>query len=116
MTAFRLISLPTHGVLELTFGLATLAAPFALGFGPAGIISALVLGSIIVGLALGAAVEDRNHSVAAHLAADRGLVVGLMGSAIVLGLSGDHAATAYFAAGALLLFGLSLITRYSRRI
>jgi hypothetical protein len=32
MTALRLISLPTHAVLELALGIAVMAAPFVLAF------------------------------------------------------------------------------------
>ena len=35
MTAFRLISLPAHGALEMLAGLFTMVAPFLFGFTPA---------------------------------------------------------------------------------
>lgn len=55
MAARSVISLPTHGALELPLGLIALIAPFALGFGPAGAIVSLLIGACIVGLALDAA-------------------------------------------------------------
>jgi hypothetical protein len=116
MTVLRLISFPMHAVVEIALGLATLAAPFALGFGPAGIVAGVVIGTLLIGLALPAVTEDRNHSVVAHLAADRGLIAGLAGSALVLALGGEDLAATYFAAGGLLLLALSTVTRYSRAL
>jgi hypothetical protein len=115
MTTFRLISLPAHGVIEMLFGMATLAAPFALGFGPAATISAVVIGAVIIGLALGAAVEDRDFSVSAHFAADRGMAFGLLVAGAILALASDPPAGAYFVGGGLLLGALSLVTRYSKQ-
>ena len=114
MTAFRLISLPAHGAIELLAGLLTMAAPFVLGFGPAGIVVAVALGALIVGLALAtASTEQGSMPISAHFAFDRGLVIGLMGAGVALGLAGDAAAALFFAAVGAALLLLSLSTRYS---
>ena len=114
MTALRLISLPTHAALELLAGLAVMVAPFVLGFGPAGMVSAVVLGALIAGLALTAASADSSTlPISAHFAFDRGLALGLLGGALVLGLAGDRAAAALFAAAAVGQVALNLTTRYS---
>jgi hypothetical protein len=114
MTTFRLVSLPAHGVLEMSLGMLTLVAPFALGFGDAGMVSAIAIGALIIGLALGATVEDRSFSIAAHFAADRGLAFGLAGAGGLFALTGDPAAAVYFAATGVALLLLSLVTRYTR--
>ena len=116
MTALRLISLPTHAVLELLGGLALMAAPFALGFTPAGLVAAVAIGALVVGLALSATPnEGSGLPIAAHFAFDRGLAVGLLGGALVLGLAGDTAAAAVFAAAALGQATLNLTTRYTAK-
>ena len=116
MTALRLISLPTHAALELAGGFALMAAPFALGFTPAGLVAGVVVGAVVVGLALSATATDgAGVHIAAHFAFDRGIAVGLLGGSLALGLAGDTAAAAVFAAAALAQTALNLTTRYSAR-
>jgi hypothetical protein len=116
MTALRLISLPTHAVLELVVGVALMAAPFALGFSAAGLVAAVLVGAIVVGLALSATTHDGGTvNIAAHFAFDRGIAVGLLGASLVLGLAGDVAAAGVFAAAAAAQTTLNLTTRYSAR-
>jgi hypothetical protein len=114
MTTFRLISLPVHGLLELACGLVVMAAPFALGFGAAGIVSGVVLGALIAGMALSTAPGDRGGvPVAAHFAFDRALVIALLGAALLLTSIPDRGAAVFFALAALAQLGLSLTTRYT---
>ena len=119
MTALRLISLPLHAALEMFVGLATMAAPFVLGFGPAGAVIGVVIGSLFVGLALSASAPEGagRHplSVASHHAFDYGLATGMLGAAVVVGLAGDRVAAVFFAAVALTQLALNLTTRYSLR-
>jgi hypothetical protein len=116
MTALRLISLPTHAVLELTLGLFVMVAPFLLGFQPAGLVAGVVVGAVIAGLALSATPADGHRvAVTAHFAYDRGLALGLLGAALVLGLAGDRAAGAVMAGAALAQLVLTLTTRYTAR-
>ena len=89
MTAFRLISLPFHGALELLLGVSTMAAPFVLGFGAAGTVVGLVVGALVVGLALGAG--------------------------LILSIAGDAVAGVFFAAASAAQIALNLTTRYSVR-
>jgi hypothetical protein len=108
MTAIRLISLPVHGALELVAGLATMAAPFLFGF--------VAIGALIVGLALATVSDETERGtvpITAHFAFDRGLTIGLLGVAVVLGLSGDLAAAAFMALAGTALLALSATTRYS---
>jgi hypothetical protein len=117
MTAFRIFSLPAHGAIELVVGLATMAAPFALGFGPAGTVAAVAIGALIAGLALSTGSSDRGGlSVGGHFAADRGIAFGLLLSAAVLGAAADDRPAALFlAAMAVTQTGLNITTRYSQR-
>jgi hypothetical protein len=116
MTVFRLISLPLHGALELAIGLATMVAPFLLGFEPAGTVVAVVVGALVVGMALSAAVaESGTVDIAAHYAYDLGLALGLMGAGAVLAASGDTPAAVWFLSAAAAQLALNLTTRYSAR-
>jgi hypothetical protein len=116
MTAFRLISLPLHGALELAIGLATMVAPFLLGFGAAGTVIAIVVGALVVGLALGAAVaETETIDIAAHYAYDMGIALGLVGAGMALALSGDTPAAVWFLSASAAQLALNLTTRYSAR-
>lgn len=117
MTAFRLISLPLHGALELLVGLALMAAPFLLGFETAGMVSGVAIGALVVGLAFGAAnaTTDGRFDVAAHFAFDLGLVAGLLGAGLALALGGDPVAGITFIAAATASLALNATTRYSAR-
>jgi hypothetical protein len=114
MTAFRLISLPTHGALELLLGLALMGAPFVLGFSAAGALVAVVVGALVVGLAFGAALADTGAiDISAHYAYDLGLAVGLLGAGIALAVSGDAPAAFAFLTAAVASLALNASTRYS---
>jgi hypothetical protein len=113
MTAFRLISLGLHGALELVVGLALMASPFVLAFGPAATVASLAVGGLIVGLALAAATIENGGSVATHHAFDWGAVLGLAGAGILFALVGEVAAGTVFVAVALVESLLALTTRYS---
>ena len=116
MTALRLISLPTHAALELAGGLIVMVAPFLLGFSPAGLVVSAALGALIVGLALTAVpLEGRHTPVSAHFAYDRGIAVGMLGGALVLGLAGDTTAAVFLAGAAVAQGALNLVTRYTAR-
>ena len=116
MTVFRLISLPFHGALELAIGLATMVAPFALGFDAAATVIAVVVGALIVGLALGAAVSETGSiDIAAHYAYDLGLALGLVGAGVVVAVAGDGIAAVWFLSASAAQLALNLTTRYSAR-
>jgi hypothetical protein len=116
MTAFRLISLPAHGAVELALGFVLMGSPFVLGFGSAATLVAVVVGALVVGLALNAAVADTGAvDIAAHYAYDLGLAAGLLGAGIVLAISGDAPAALVFLAGAAVQLALNVTTRYSAR-
>ena len=113
MTALRLISLPAHGALELLGGFALMASPFVFGFGPAGVVTAVLLGALLVGLALSTASPDGDTlSVAAHHSFDYGIAIGLLGGALVLALADDRPAAIALLAASVAQFALNISTRY----
>jgi hypothetical protein len=113
MISLRLVSLPVHAVLELLGGLALMAAPFVLGFGPGGLVASVAVGAVVVGLALLASGGHEGLAVSAHFALDRGVAVGLLGGALVLGLAGDDLAATVLAVAAAAQTALNVSTRYS---
>ena len=115
MTALRLISLPTHAVIELALGVLVMAAPFVLGFGPAGLVVSALLGAILVGLALSAAPDGGGVAISAHFAFDRAVAIGLVVGAVALALADDAPAAIFLAGAAIAQTGLNLTTRYTAR-
>ncbi len=118
MTAIRLVPFPVHVALRLMTALATLVAPFALGFTAAGTVVAVSVGAIVTGATLRGIPNERGQ-VTAPLADihafDWGATLGLLGGAVVLGLSGDMVAFTALSAIALLQAAGNLTTRYSMR-
>jgi hypothetical protein len=118
MTAIRLIPLPLHGAFQMATGLATMVAPFVMGFDPAATLIAVVVGAVLVGVAL-ASVTDERGQIAVHVstlhAADYGLAFGLFGAAAIVALDGDDVAGITFAVLATMQLALNLTTRYSLR-
>lgn len=112
MTAFRLISLPAHAVLEMLVGLGLLIVPFAFGFSPGGMLASIALGVLITGLAVGSA---DSLPVSAHMAFDYVLVGALLTASLSLSVVGDDAAALVFLAAGTAELALALSTRYSRR-
>ena len=113
MTALRPVSLPAHAALEMLVGLVLGIAPFVLGLSTAAAFVGVIAGVLVVGLALQSI--DENLHIAAHLAGDQGLALGLGAAGGVLAVAGDGPAAALFAGAAALQLLLILTTRYSAR-
>ena len=113
MTALRPVSLPAHAALEMLVGLVLGIAPFVLGLSTAAAFVGVIAGVLVVGLALQSI--DENLHIAAHLAADQGLALGLGLAGAVMAFAGDAPAAALFAAAAVAHLLLILTTRYSAR-
>jgi hypothetical protein len=98
-------------------GLGLMGAPFALGFGAAGLVISVALGALLFGLALGVTDDrpGRGISIGTHVALDRGLAFGFIGAAFVLAISGEALAGAILAAAALFQVALTATTRYVGR-
>jgi len=117
MTALRLIPLPIHSALEMLAGLVLGVAPFALGLGTGAAFVGVVAGVLIVGLSLQSLDmgDGAGIHVAAHLAADQGIALGLAAAGAIMAVSGDAVAAALFAAAAGLQLVLIISTRYTAR-
>ena len=107
----RSISLPLHSALELVGGLALLAGPFLLGAGPAGMVAAISLGAVIIGLALAG---PESLPIAAHQAFDLALVAALAAGGLGLALAGDPTGGLVLAVVGALQLTLVTLTRWVR--
>ena len=107
----RTISLPNHSALELVGGLVLLAGPFLLGAGPAGMVAAISLGALLVGLALAG---PDSLPISAHQAFDLTLVAALAGGGLGLGLAGDPAGGLVLGVVGALQLTLVTLTRWVR--
>lgn len=112
MTALRPLSLPSHGAVELLFGVVAVAAPFALGFGAAGVVVSIVIGVLTIGMALDA---TQPRVVAAHQGFDYGLAFGAVVVALPLALAGEGPAALFLGGIGLAQLALNAGTRYSTR-
>jgi hypothetical protein len=110
-TMTRSISLSLHSALELLGGLALLAGPFLLGAGPAGLVAAVSLGAVIVGLAL--AGPDA-LPIGAHQSLDLTLVAALAAGGVGLAISGDPAGGLVLLVVGVLQLTLLTLTRWVR--
>jgi hypothetical protein len=106
----RRLSLTEHGAVELLAGLALIAAPFAFGFGPAGLVASMAAGAVVAGLGL-----SDGMTISAHMAADTAVAFGLLGVAVAVG-SGDSVAGGVLACAAALELALTVCTRWTRRV
>jgi hypothetical protein len=107
----RTISLPLHSALELVGGLALLAGPFLLGAAPAGMVAAISLGALLVGLALAG---PDSLPISAHQAFDLTLVAALGGGGLGLALAGDPAGGLVLAVVGVLQLTLVTLTHWVR--
>jgi hypothetical protein len=108
---FRRLSLPEHGAVELVVGVALIAAPFVLGFGPAGLLASMAAGAIVAGLAL-----SEGLPISTHMAADTLAAAVLLGLAVALAAAGDSLAGGVLAAAGAGELALGMCTRWTRRI
>jgi hypothetical protein len=106
----RRLSLAEHGALELLVGLGLIAAPFALGFGPAGLLVSMSAGVIIAGLGL-----SDGMAIATHMAADLAVALGLIAAAAALAAGGETVAGGVLSAVAAIELALGVATRWTRR-
>jgi hypothetical protein len=105
------ISLPIHGLLELTTGLALVVAALVLDLGTTGTLLTFGAGVLVAGLGLGAA---DTLSLAAHESLDRLLAIGLAGASIAAAAADSAVAAAVLFAAAVLQLTLTAVTRWSR--
>jgi hypothetical protein len=115
MTVARLITLGMRSSLMMLLGAALLIVPVALGLNPVAIFTGLTAGAIAVALGIaGTAVGGRaTLPVSAHAAYDRGLALGLLLAAIVLGAAGEGGGAAVLGVGGMASLAIAVTTRYS---
>jgi hypothetical protein len=106
----RRLTLPEHGAVELLVGVALIAAPLFLGFGPAGLLASMAAGAVLAGLALSDGV-----AISAHMTADTLVAGTLLGIAVALASAGDTVAAGVLAAAAAGELALGMATRWTRR-
>src|SRR4051812_35176174 len=111
MRALRRISLPVHGLVELTAGLALLVAAFALDLGAAGTVLTFAAGTLVAGLGLGA---TDALSISTHRSLDTALATGLAVASIIAAAAGSALAALVLLSGAMLLLALTGLTRWTR--
>jgi hypothetical protein len=121
MTLARLVPLPIHAALEVALAPIVIAAPFALGLGPAAYVVALSIGVLLMGtgLATTTALSGRGAPqglrVSAHVDLDLGIALASAVSALAFAIGGDLAAGGFFGTIAVALGLLAVTTRYSAR-
>ena len=110
----RAIPLSLHGALKLFGGLVVAIVPIALGIGAPGVIFAIFLGTVMIGLALGASAPGGTDAVPASAQAsyDRLLAAALLATAVGAGIADNIAALLFFAAVAAAYAALIATTRY----
>jgi hypothetical protein len=117
MTVLRLIPLALRSGLLMLAGAGLIAAPFALGLGPAALVTAVAVGGIMV--ALGLAGTDTSGRgtlpVSAHAVYDRGIAVGLILTALLFGAASEAEAALMFGVAGAAALVVTTITRYSAR-
>jgi hypothetical protein len=116
MTLFRAVPLAVHGVIEIVAAAALIAAPFALGFGPAAGAASLALGAMLMGLELSTHSEQRTVPLTAHVGFD--YLIGGLAIAAGLALSAGSAplvATAFLVGFGAAHMALTASTRFSVR-
>jgi len=107
----RRLSLPEHGAVELLVGVALIAAPFVLGFAPAGLLASMTAGAILAGLAL-----SDGLPISTHMAADTLAAAALLGVAVALAAAGEAVAGGLLAAAGAGELALGMATRWTRRV
>jgi hypothetical protein len=115
MTITQRMPLQLHAAAEFAFGVALVAAAFALGLGATAIGVAIVAGIALATLALGATEPGGRGSipVSAHAAYDQGIGIGLVGAGLVFLVAGSFGAAGFFAVAGLIELTLVVRTRYA---
>jgi hypothetical protein len=117
MTVVRLIPLALRSGLLMVAGASLIAAPFALGFGAAALVTAVAIGWIMIALAVAGTDSSGRGTlpVSAQAMYDRGIALGLLLTSVLFATVDEGEAALVFAiAGAATLIVTS-ITRYSAR-
>ncbi len=118
MTVVALIPLPIHAALRMLTGLATMLAPFVVGFQAPAMVMSVLVGAVVTGVALSAVVDERGRlamPISALHTLDYGLALGLLAVGAVVLVAGDAAAGFVLGTIALVQLVGNLLTSYSLR-
>jgi hypothetical protein len=105
------ISLPVHGLAELTLGITLIVCGFVMGLGDLGTLLTLVAGFAITGVGLGAV---QNQPLAVHQAIDRSAVIGIAVLAVIAAATGGALAAVLLLGTSAAVLVLEVSTRWSR--
>jgi len=112
MTLNRRFTLPAHGVVEVVLGMITLFSPALFSFGHGGVVAAILLGSLLIGMAVTVS-ADNGSSLGWHHLFDVTFVVATAIAAFCLAVAGEASAAVFLAALAIVQSGLNVSTRYA---
>ena len=109
------VSYPLHAALELITATALIGMPFALGLSADATITAVMLGTVLFGLAVSATASEGRGTlpISAHATYDAALALVLVGAAVVFGLAGEPAALVVLLVAGVAQLTLNGFTRYS---
>jgi hypothetical protein len=109
------VTFPLHAAIELFTASALIGVPFAIGLSMNATITAIVLGTVLFGLAISAtAFEGRGTlPISAHATYDAAIALVLVAAAIVFGVAGEASALVFLLAAGIAQLTLNGFTRYS---
>lgn len=115
MTSFRSISADMRSGLLMVLGAALMVAPFAAAAGSAALVAGVVIGALAISLGISGTASNGRGTipVGAQHAYDFGLALGLLLSAVALGVAGDSVALIIFAVAGLGALLIGSVTRYT---
>jgi len=104
-----------HAALELVTASALIGVPFAIGLSLDATVTAVVVGTLLFGLAVSATDAEGRGTlpVSAHASYDAAVALVLVGAAIVFGIAGDVPALVFLLAAGIAQLTLNGFTRYS---
>ncbi len=109
------VSYPLHAALELITATALIGVPFAIGLSLDATITAVILGTVLFGLALSATDSEGRGTlpISAHATYDAAVALVLVGAAVVFGLVGEVPALVFLLLAGIAQLTLNGLTRYS---
>jgi hypothetical protein len=105
-------SLPVHSSIELVIGISMMIAPILLGFGPAGLLTSILLGAILTGAAVSFNGQPLGAALAFHLEFDSALAAATAFASLTLAIAGQRGPALLLAAAAMTQACLRVATRY----
>ena len=109
------LSLGLRTALFVAAGSTLIVAPFALGLGPAALVTGVAVGALAMALGFAGTGDGGRGTLPLRTQAsyDRGLALGLVAAGVIFGLADERAALLLFGASGVLALAVSASTRYS---